>query len=254
MATSARRLREIKQRENLILDVAREMLIQSGYLGLNMDRIAEATEYSKGTIYQHFSCKEEVVMAICIQSLEQQLALFERAITFQGRTREVVLAIGEAYDLFVHLYPHHFQSAQLVRSESIRDKTSPERQARLHHSEHRCMAMVSGAIHQGIEQGDLVLPDWSGPAQLTFGLWSMAFGAYQLIASHTSHTGTSASGHTSLPDLGIQNPRETLFSNYHILLDGVGWQPLSHVWDYDDTRERILKEVFPDEHRQVQLG
>jgi hypothetical protein len=40
MATSARRLRDIQQREELILDMARGMLLESAYLGLNMDRIA----------------------------------------------------------------------------------------------------------------------------------------------------------------------------------------------------------------------
>jgi AcrR family transcriptional regulator len=78
MATSARRQREGQQREALILDVTRQMLLEGGYLGLNMGRIAEVAEYSQGTIYQHFLCKEEVLSAICTQSLEQMVALFEQ--------------------------------------------------------------------------------------------------------------------------------------------------------------------------------
>ncbi len=35
------------------------MIVRDGYHGLSMDRIAEALEYSKGTIYQHFSCKKK---------------------------------------------------------------------------------------------------------------------------------------------------------------------------------------------------
>ena len=55
MATSARKQREVKERERHLLDVARGMLIAQGYSGLSMDRLAEATEFSKGTIYQHFA-------------------------------------------------------------------------------------------------------------------------------------------------------------------------------------------------------
>ncbi len=218
------------------------MLLESGYLGLNMDRIAEAAEYSKGTIYQHFSCKEEVLSAICTQSLEQMVALFEQGNTFDGRTRERMMAIGEADDLFVKLYPHHFQSSQILQTVSIREKTSEKRQQRLESCEHRCMAIVSGIVRDGLTQGDLVLPPWISPEQYTFGLWALASGAHAIMA------------HKSLESVGIERPYDTLYYNYHIMLDGVGWQPLSHVWDYEQTRARIRKEVFRDAYRQLELA
>ena len=67
---SSRKERQRAERDELILRVARELLLEKGYLGLTMDRIAKATEYSKGTIYQHYSCKEEVVIALAIQTAE----------------------------------------------------------------------------------------------------------------------------------------------------------------------------------------
>lgn len=243
MATLTRKQREIQQREALILNVARAMLIEGGYLGLNMDRIAETTEYSKGTIYQHFSSKEEIMIALCIQSLEIQMAFFERAATFQGRTRERMLAIAEAYELFVRLYPHHVQNWQTIHSASIHAKTSAERQSRLQVCEHHCLSIVSGVIRDAIAQGNLVLPAWSSPEKLTFGLWSIAFGAYMIMASGVS-----------LDAFALENPRDTLHGNYRFLLDGVGWQPLSSAWDYEPTYERIRKEVFANEYRQVETG
>ncbi|MEO1511495.1 MAG: TetR family transcriptional regulator [Planctomycetota bacterium] len=42
MVASARRQRERLARERLIIDTARRMLAERGYLGLNMERIAEA--------------------------------------------------------------------------------------------------------------------------------------------------------------------------------------------------------------------
>ena len=243
MATSARKQREIEQREALILDVARKMLLEVGYIGLNMDRIAEATEYSKGTIYQHFSCKEDVLVALCHQSLQKQAEFFERAATFKGRTRERMAAIGEAYALFVRLHPHYFQSGQIIHSAAVRAKTSDERQRHLQTGEHRCMAVVSGIIRDAIAQGDLVPPVWSSPEKLTFGLWAMTFGAYMLMTSDLP-----------LEILGIGDPRATLRGNSHALLDGFGWHPLSSEWDYEQTYARIRKEVFPDEYRQAQVG
>ncbi|WP_179137302.1 TetR/AcrR family transcriptional regulator [Candidatus Entotheonella palauensis] len=242
MANTARKQREWQQREDLILGVARQMLLEGGYLGLNMDRIAEALEYSKGTIYQHFSCKEEVLSAICTQSLAQMADLFAQGNTFSGRTRERMMAIGEAYDLFVKFYPHHFQSSQILRTVSIREKTSEARQQRFEAVEHRCIGIVSGIIRDGLAQGDLVLPMWISPEQFTFGLWALSSGAHAIMAGKP------------LENLGIERPYDTLYANYHIMLDGVGWQPLSHVWDYEQTRARIRQEVFRDAYRQLELA
>jgi AcrR family transcriptional regulator len=48
MGTLTRKQREVRQRERALLGIARKMLIEQGYAGLSMDRLAEATEYSKG--------------------------------------------------------------------------------------------------------------------------------------------------------------------------------------------------------------
>ncbi len=31
-----------------------------------------------------------------------------------------------------------------------------------------------------------------------------------------------------------------------IVLDGLGWKPLSTEWDYKETRKRFFREVFPE--------
>src|SRR5580698_969718 len=103
--TLTRKQREIQGREARILEVASKMIVQDGYHGLSMDRIAEALEYSKGTIYQHFSCKEDVLMALVNQAMERRLDLFRRAAAYRGSSRERMSAIGVAAELFFRLYP-----------------------------------------------------------------------------------------------------------------------------------------------------
>src|ERR1700739_1645583 len=100
-----RKQREVQGREGRILEVARAMIVEDGYHGLSMERIAEALEYSKGTIYQHFSCKEEILMALVNQSMDRRLDLFRRAAAFRGGSRERITAIGAACELFFQLYP-----------------------------------------------------------------------------------------------------------------------------------------------------
>ena len=98
----------MQDREQRILELARVMIVREGYHGLSMDRIAEEMEYSKGTIYQHFSCKEDILMALVNQTMERRLDLFQRAAAYPGRSRERITAIGAAAELFFELLsrPH----------------------------------------------------------------------------------------------------------------------------------------------------
>lgn len=244
MTTLTRKQREIRQREARILDVAREMLLEQGYHGLSMDRIAESLEYSKGTIYQHFPCKEEILMALANQALESRLAMFRRAAAFRGRPRERMMAIGQAKEAFVRLYPHHFQVEQVIRLSSVWEKASPERRESTRICDTACMGAVGGIVRDAVVAGDLQLPPDVAPEHVVFGLWTMAFGAFTLLASGAA-----------LDELGIAEPLVALRQNYNRLLDGYGWRPLSGELDQPATIERINREVLAEEMQQlVALG
>lgn len=243
MATTLRKQREVERRHALILDHARRMLLERGYLGLTMDRLAAATEYSKGTLYEHFSCKEEVVIALVIETAGVRAGLFERAARFEGRPRERMVAIGEAIEVFVHLHPDHFKSEQVIRAASVRDKTSPARQADLARCELRCMSAATGIVRDAVAAGDLTLPADMTPEELTFGLWATSCGVFSIVA-----------GGFDLALLGVPDPIATYHRTIDRLLDGLGWQPLASDWDFDAVQARVRAEVFPDEWARLAGG
>ncbi len=127
--TLTRKQREIQSREGRILEVARAMIVQDGYHGLSMDRIAEALEYSKGTIYQHFSCKEDILMALVNQAVECRLDLFRRAAAIRGRSRERITAIGASCEVFFRAlspsFPHRAcDSRNISKRKDFRTKAT----------------------------------------------------------------------------------------------------------------------------------
>jgi AcrR family transcriptional regulator len=65
------RERQRAEREQLILQEAERLLRDEGYEGLVMERLAERVGISKGTVYQHFAKKEDLVGAIILRSLER---------------------------------------------------------------------------------------------------------------------------------------------------------------------------------------
>ena len=51
--------RQREERERLILEAAEELLAEKGYHEMSIDEIAARVGVSKGTVYLHFSSKEE---------------------------------------------------------------------------------------------------------------------------------------------------------------------------------------------------
>ena len=242
MATSERKKREYAQRETLIIDTARHLLLKVGYIDLNMDRIAELTEYSKGTIYQHFSCKEEILVAMLIQSAKKCGTFLLRGSQFQGTPRERVAAMALGYDLFIRLNPDHFKSKLLLLNASIRGKASPALQKNLERAEQDNIGIVFGVLRDAVKEGHLHLRQGVTIEEVTFGLWTGAFGAFVLMFSEVN-----------LFALGISDPRKAVWENIHALLDGFGWHPFFHELDWEETRNRILNEIFPQECHQAAI-
>ncbi len=232
MATASRKQREIRQRELLILDTARRMLLEKGYIGLSMDRIAAEIEYSKGTIYQHFTCKEDLVAALAVQTMTVRRGMFEAAASISGRTRERMTAVGVADQLFAEIEPDHARVEQLLKEVSIWDKASAERRNAALSYETSCMSVVAGVVRDGVAAGDLAMSDGE-IEQLVFGLWSLAWGARSIMAASLA-----------IEKFGISEPEAALTANYQVLLDGYQWRPLSTEWDYVATAERIRDELI----------
>ncbi len=236
MKTLTPKKRQIKQREAKILDVARLMVVKEGYAGLNMDRIAEEIGVSKGTIYNHFACKEEIVIALAIKNVSKRTELFEKAFRYEGCPRHRLLAIAYAAEKFAVDYSDFFLLEQILCLSSVREKTSDKRQMIISDCEIQCVIMIGGVVRDAIESGDLVLTDGVTPEDIVFGLWALTSGAYSIIV--TSQT---------LSHLVSNDPYETVRCHLAKLLDGYEWKPLSRDFDRNELLEDIRTKIFPDQ-------
>ena len=235
MAIADRKLRAWNEREQLIVEHADDMLRSSGYLGLNLDQLAERIEYSKATIYNHFETKEDLVLAVVTRHVKMRLELFARALTFNGRSRERMFVIGVADMILAKLHPHWSEILQLIQSQSIIEKTTPERREAYDKMLGKCMGIVMEILRQARETGDLP-GDSPSDLHIVGGLMSLSKGAHLLGSGY----GISANGR-SLDALA------TLFDNYQIFLDGAGWRPLRSEHDYNAVERRIGEELFAEE-------
>ncbi len=91
--------RQRAERELLILAEAERLLREEGYEGLVMERLADGVGVSKGTLYQHFAKKEDLVGAILLRStarVNDQLTLLSA-----DSARPVVERLGAVLALLI---------------------------------------------------------------------------------------------------------------------------------------------------------
>lgn len=230
----ARKERERAAREELILDHAQRLLLRDGFQNLNLDTLAEAVEYSKGTLYLHFKTKEDLALAVATRALKERADFFERASKFEGRSRERVRAIGFACCHFAKVYPDYFSVELMLKSHSFWEKADAARQHELGMQGGRCFRVVHGLVNAGLQSGDLPAGKMSSE-QIVFAIASMATGSH--IMTRNTHAALQA---------GIEDPLKALCQNVNVVLDGLSWKPLTHEWDYDAIDRRIKKEIFPE--------
>lgn len=232
METLTPKQRELRERESRILELARPMIANGGTAAVSMEAIASELNIARATVYNHFPNKEEVLLALAIQAMEQRLAIFNFAGMMRGSSRERVAAIGIGCEFFVDSFPEMFRVESVVRHESVLDKTSSRRQGILRSCEARCMHTVAGVVRDAVADGDLALRGTAAVEDIVFGLWATVQGS--LLLELTS---------PSLLDLGIQDPRSALRHSCNAMLDGLGWTPLFDPQAYSRWTDHVLAEM-----------
>ena len=211
--------------------MAREVLQRDGVAGFSMERIAEEAGYSRTAVYHYFPAKEEVIMALAIETTELRLQLYERVKSFDARPRERMVALGEVTAI---LYPVHVVAEVVAYANAVRIKTSQARQQYLRSLDRRESAVAREVILEALECGDLSLQLGIRPHELRYALDTFGRGVFSSIATATP-----------LEELDIPDPRVILRKLGSLFLDGLQWRPLTTEWDYGRTMRRIYSEVFP---------
>jgi len=119
-------------------------------------------------------------------------------------------------------------------------RQSPDRKDPVRECESRLVGLLVDVILDGVYSGDLYLRTAQRPEQLAFTTWILAFGARSWMDTSVA-----------TDQLGTDDGKRVARDATEMLLDALGWQPLSRDWDYQRTRERIRRELFGREWAQV---
>lgn len=230
-STTARRERQFQERETLILKTARAMIREQGFLDLKMSRLAQAVAYSVGTLYTHFKTKEDLLVALAVQSIGWRATLFERVQKAGRRSRDRIYGILIARLVLAEADPAIFDIEQLASSPSIWSRAASENYRAMVAGEQQCSDVVVSIIRDGLANGDLNLTQ-AQETDIVFGLWGITVGFHRLTESFAD-----------IHQVGLDDATAAVRTNYLLLLDSYGWKP-KQSWDADAVEQAFRDHVL----------
>lgn len=242
MGTKERRQREVAEREELFLDAALARIQEDGLLGLQMSRIAEKAEYAVGTLYLHFSSKEDLLLALVTRAAQDYLDLLIKAANWNGSSRERMLAIAIADIVFHRRHPDHFRISQYSLCEVAWSTASELRRKAFNKANLPSLGIVGSIVEDARHSGDLQSTDQS-VQELAVGVWALCSGY-----------GNFAHAEGLLEMFSVSNPHVLMCQQLQTLLDGYGWKPLAGATNKQQTQQlitRIAMEAFEEKCNAV---
>lgn len=173
MTTQDRRAREFQRREGEILAAALRMFNSDSWQNVTIEQIANAVEIGKGTIYKHFTSKDEIYARLALDFHGQVLAELEQL----DRTRPVLERLREMLRVYWTLHYGHADVQRVVQyceRDDFRRAISDQTRARFESLDAAFGERLYALLQEGVAEG--VLPRKS-LRTLLFGAQSTLFGA-----------------------------------------------------------------------------
>jgi len=228
--TRAGRQKELDSREDLFKLTARRMLLEDGYQNMSISRVAQATGFSKKTVYQFFGSKEELVVALGLQCWEKLLDTVQKAARFPGRPRERLAAFGGMMIYRSEYNDEDHSILSLIDAEAVLNRVPACQRALVKQYDQAVFQTVLKIINEAVALGDLEFKADDTPEGLAFTLWVMMDGCL-----------SAGMGCVPFREVGIENPAAEVVRSGHRLLDGYNWRPLSWEHDYGEVSRHSRK-------------
>ena len=175
-----------------------------------------------------------------LEALARQIELFERAAAYPGHPREKIVALGEAEEVYFRLHPRHYLTQQTIRMASQIGQIVRTGEDPLGLCDRRLISLLMQITLAAIRETGPQLKSHRRPTELVFTLWSLASGARALMGTGVINR-----------QFGAESAFNVSRDASEMLLDALGWAPLSHEWNYSETRERVRRELFEKEWSEV---
>lgn len=128
MKKLSRREKEKLAREAAMVAAAEKLFAQHGFEHVSMDAIAKEAEFTKRTLYQYFSSKEDLYFAVILKGFKQ-LAVYCQTEVEKGQNGfEKLRLVSQAYYQFYKDFPETFRLMNYIGRVKTQAENVPKRQ------------------------------------------------------------------------------------------------------------------------------
>ena len=186
MTTKDRRIRELQETREKILDAARDMFAEEGFDAVTMRGIAERIEYTPTAIYHHFKSKNALLSEICMCDFGMLARHFNVSVA-EGDPVQRILAVGEAYLEFAEKHPaqYRFMFMTVFPHPELPEEFFADQQG---NPEKDAYAFLRESCREMIDRG-LLKPEITDADELAQILWGGIHGivSLRIVKSRASH-------------------------------------------------------------------
>lgn len=253
MSIATRKEREYKEREQLILRTAFNMLHSEGYIGFTIDKLAKKIEYAKGTVYKHFSCKEDILLKIMIDGFSQRVKFISRSFSLELPERALFIACTVGSRLYNQLNPNLHRLVNIAAVESIWNKVGQELRESHNAMIKRVFTSFDELIQNAVNNGKLELGEHQS-SDIYYTILSIVI-SYDALGRDMGKSGVHSNFFKCLGNMSlIENSQKAMSLNLNTYLDGLNWKPLSSEFDYYALEKEVAETVYADLTEMVKRG
>lgn len=216
MTELTRKQREIQERDELILKVSRELFIDRGYHNVTMDMIAQEIEYSKGTIYQHYNNKEQIISRLCLNFSKLLLDLFSY-VNNSDCPQYLKMQMLLESELVIHTRAKSDHAlVNLVKAEAFMTKLDENSVHEMNCHVEMILGEVLNIVGNAIEEGELTLQPAASAMSIALGCWALIEGTFDIVDKHANEEA----------GLDAHQLERLLQTNCVVFLKGSGWHAM----------------------------
>ena len=183
--TLTRKQIEFAKREQEILKAAISLFENPHWETVTVEQISKKAEIGKGTVYKHFTCKEEIYAHISISFMRRMLSSYD-ALPEQAEVIDILRAIIRvSFQQFLD-YPAEARVSFYCKRVDFRERLTPELREEFEQIDSLFESYISAILEPGIKNG--LFPDM--PVEhLMMGLEATFDGAIGTIWNGAIHCG-----------------------------------------------------------------
>jgi AcrR family transcriptional regulator len=150
----ARIQQERQARMELILNSAEKLFVEKGYANTSINDIAEAADFSRTSIYQYFSSKEEIYVNILMRYTDLLTEHTAEAVSAPAHTIDKIRAFLEEFRKTIEAQPNFF-TLYFIQRHQVEPQLSPELRMQLNARRRELENVFRDFYREGVERGDV---------------------------------------------------------------------------------------------------